>query len=150
MREWSSRGRTSASTDPEHGMSAVARDQLTDWIEQLTRIETEVRLVLEPLSEAQFAWRPGPDRWSAGECLDHLAITSGLILDRVRPALERARAEGIKGEPPFAYGWLGGWFVRTMEPPGSRGMRSPPNFLPSAQAPKPAVLGRFVAVQEEF
>ena len=130
-------------------MTYPERDQLNNWIDELERIDQDVRLRLEPLSEPQFAWRPGEGRWSVGECLEHLAVTSGLMLRKVRPALERARAEGVKGGPPFEYGWLGGWFVRAMEP-GKRRMKAPGNFAPPSGTPKSAVLGRFAAVQQEF
>jgi hypothetical protein len=130
-------------------MTYPERNQLNDWIDELGRIDQDVQLRLEPLSEAQFVWRPGEGRWSVGECLEHLVVTTGLMLGRVRPALERARAEGVKGNPPFKYGWLGGWFVRAMEP-GQRGMTAPKNFAPPSGTPKSAVLGRFAAVQEDF
>ena len=130
-------------------MTYPERNQLNNWIDELGRIDQDVGLQLEPLSDGQFAWRPGEGRWSVGECLEHLALTTGLMLGKVRPALERARAEGIKGEPPFRYGWLGGWFARAMEP-GKRGMKAPDNFAPPSGNPKPAVLGRFAAVQQEF
>ena len=130
-------------------MTYPERDQLNNWIDELGRIDQDVRLQLEPLSDAQFGWRPGEGRWSVGECLEHLAITTGLMLSKARPALERARAEGVKGAPPFKYGWLGGWFVRAMEP-GKRGMSAPKNFAPPSGTPKSAVLGQFMAVQREF
>jgi hypothetical protein len=130
-------------------MTYPERNQLNDWIDELGRIDQEVQLRLEPLSEAQFVWRPGEGRWSVGECLEHLVVTTGLMLGKVRPALERARAEGVKGNPPFRYGWLGGWFVRAMEP-GQRRMTAPQTFAPPSGTPKSAVLGRFAAVQEDF
>ena len=126
------------------------RNQLTDWLDELFRVEQEVRLELEPLSEAQFSWRPGPNRWSIGECLNHLAITSGLMLERVRPALEQSRTEQRTGQPPFKLGLLGGWFARMMERPGKRPMAAPGNFVPPSDVPKPQVLAAFYAVQEKL
>ena len=131
-------------------MVSPVRTQVTEWLNQLFLVDRDVRLQLERLSEEQFQWRPGPGKWSVGECLNHLAITTGLVVPNLRAALDRGRVEGIKGEPPFQYGWLGGWFVRAMETPGKRGMRAPGNFVPPAGLPKSAVLGRFAAVQQEF
>lgn len=135
-------------------MTSPTRTQVDDWLDQLFRIEQDVRLELEPLSEAQFAWQPGPGRWSIGECLDHLAITGSLALGNMRPTLDHGRVEGVTGQGPFKYGLLGGWFVRMMEPipPGKRGMKSPPNFVPppTERAPKSAVLGKFYAMSEEL
>jgi len=131
-------------------MTSPERDQRTDWLAELSRIDQEVRLELDPLSEAQFAWRPGPGRWSIGECLEHLGITTALAVRGIRAALEQGRAAGKTGMPPFKFGWLGGWFVRAMEQPGKRGMGSPPNFVPPAGTAKAAVLERFSGAQREL
>jgi hypothetical protein len=131
-------------------MTSPVRNQISDWLDELFRVDQDVRLHLERLSEEQFQWRPAPGKWSVGECLNHLAITTGLVVPNIRAALDRGRVEGIKGEPPFEHGWLGGWFVRAMETPGKRGMRAPANFVPPAGLPKSAVLGRFAAVQQEL
>ncbi len=131
-------------------MTSPERDQRTDWLDELFRVEQDVRLDLEPLSETQFAWRPGPERWSIGECLEHLGITTGLAVRGIHAALERGRAAGKWGGPPFRFGLLGGWFVRAMEQPGKRGMTAPANFAPPVGTPKAAVLERFSIAQREL
>ena len=131
-------------------MTPPERDQLTNWEDALFRIEQDVRLDLEPLTDAQFGWRPGPGRWSVGECLNHLAIATGLMLERVRPALERGRAEQRTGMPPFGLGMVGGWFTRLMEAPGKRPMPAPGNFVPPSDAPKAQVLAAFRAVEQKL
>lgn len=131
-------------------MTSAQHNQLTDWGDELFRIEQDVRVELEGLSDAQFSWRPGPNRWSIGECLNHLAITTGLMLERVRPALERGREEQRTGVPPFKLGRLGGWFAKLMEQPGKRPMTAPGNFVPPSDVPKPQVLAAFYAVQEKL
>jgi hypothetical protein len=131
-------------------MTAPERNQLTDWEDELFRVEQNVRLELEPLTDAQFGWRPGPARWSVGECLNHLAIATGLMLERVRPALERGRSEQRAGAAPFKLGLVGGWFARLMEQPGKRPMPAPGNFVPPSDVPKPQVLAAFYAVEQKF
>lgn len=131
-------------------MTSPPRDQRTGWLDELLQIEEEVRLELVPLSEAQFAWRPGPGRWSIAECLEHLGVTTGLAVQGIRGALERGRAAGRTGSPPFKFGLLGGWFVGAMERPGKRGMTAPVNFVPRAGTPKPAVLECFSRAQREL
>ncbi len=131
-------------------MTSPERDQLTDWEEELFRIEQDVRLHLEPLSEAQFGWRPGPGRWSVGECLNHLAIATSLMLEGVRPALERGRAGQRTGVPPFRLGMVGGWFARLMEAPGKRPMPAPGNFVPPSGAARAEVLAAFRAVEQKL
>src|SRR6185503_1124101 len=128
-------------------MTNAAHDQIDEWLAELEGIELEVLRNLEPLSDDQLNWRPGPGRWSIAECLEHVAITTSLMLEQVRPAVERAKAAGTKGGAgPYAFGPIGGWFVRMMETPGKRPMPAPKNFIPaSAGLSKSAVLGRFAA-----
>jgi hypothetical protein len=125
--------------------------QIDGWLGELDAIEREVLLNVEPLRDDQLNWRPGPGRWSIAECLEHVAITTTLMLAQVRPALERAKAAGKKGTGPFRYGLVGGWFVRMMETPGKRPMPAPGNFVPaSAGLSKSAVLGKLAGAVQEF
>lgn len=124
--------------------------QLDRWPEELLLIEQEVRRDLGQLSAEQFTWRPAEGKWSVAECLDHLAVVTGLMLEKARPVLAQARAEGKTGQGPYRYGLLGGWFVRMMEKPGKRPMPAPKNFVPGSHLEKAMVLARYAAVMQEF
>src|SRR5688572_26749628 len=127
----------------------VAPNQITEWEEALRRIRIDSDALADSLSPAQFNWRPAPGKWSVGECFDHLAIATGLMLSRVRPVIDRGQVKGIMGKPPFRYGMLGGWFVRMMETPpvpGKRPMPSPKNFAPASGMPKAEVMARYHSV----
>ena len=41
-----------------------------------------------PLSVEQLRWRPGPQRWSIAECLDHLNITLGFYLPKIDKTIQ--------------------------------------------------------------
>ena len=130
-------------------MVSPPRNQIADWEEALHQIETDSDALTRDLTPAQFNWRPAPDKWSVGECFDHLAIATGLMLSKVRHVIDRGQVEGIMGTPPFRYGMLGGWFVRMMETPpvpGKRPMPSPKNFAPSSGTPKAEVMARYHSV----
>ena len=132
-------------------MVSPVRTQIGDWLNELFLIEQDVRLRLEPLTEEQFTWRPGPGKWSIAECLDHLTTATTLMLGKVRPALERARVEGITpAEGPYAYGWLGRKFVALMERPGKRPLPAPRNFVPASGLAKRAVLEKFAGAMGEL
>jgi len=131
-------------------MAVAAANQLDQWLEQLAAIEGDAHQLLDGLSDAQLGWKPAPERWSIAECVEHLVITTGLTLRNAGPALERGRAERIQGEPPFRFGWLGGWFVRMMETPGRRPMLSPVNFVPKGNLPARELRERFFATQQEL
>jgi tetratricopeptide (TPR) repeat protein len=70
-------------------MTVPLGSAIEDWLDQLASIQQDVGQNFEPLTEVQFAWRSGQGKWSVGECLLHLAITGGLMLGKVRPAIDR-------------------------------------------------------------
>ena len=124
---------------------------VSDWEAELLRIRQESEWLAEPLSEEQFNWRPGPERWSVGECFEHLAIATGLMLEKVKPEVERGRREGVTGQPPFRFGLIGGWFVSMMEkPPGKRRMSAPGNFVPPSGTPRAQVLRNYFTVLDDL
>lgn len=132
-------------------MVSPQRSQLDEWEAELHRIRQESVSLSETLTEAQFDWKPGPERWSVAECFDHLAIATGLMLERVNHAVAQGRLKGITGTPPFRYKMMGGWFVAKMEkPPGKRPMHMPANFTPGSGLSKAAVMDRYLAVLDDF
>lgn len=112
----------------------------------------QARRLVEGLSDAQLNWRPAPGAWSIAECLDHLRVTADEILAELDPAMERARARGRTGSPPFRYGWVGSWFVRAVGPrtERSRKMPSPRIYRPVSEHAGDRVLPAFVELQERL
>lgn len=132
-------------------MVPSVKNQVSEWEEELLRILHESDWLTEHLTDEQFNWRPGPGRWSVGECFDHLAIATALMLEQVKPEVERGHRDGLKGTPPFPYGLMGGWFVRMMEkPPGKRAMHMPSNFTPASGMPKATVMRKYLTVVDDF
>ena len=69
-------------------MASPQPNQIAAWEEALHQIRSDSDALVHDLTPAQFNWRPAPDKWSVGECFDHLAIATGLMLSRARPVIE--------------------------------------------------------------
>jgi len=110
----------------------MAGSEVQEGIERARALADRARAVLENLTEEQVHRRPGPERWSVGECFDHVNRTNRFYLDALEPAVRRARAEGRTAEGPFRYGWFEEWFVRQSSPPVTRRFRAPKLFVPRA------------------
>ncbi|HYY97319.1 MAG TPA: DinB family protein, partial [Pyrinomonadaceae bacterium] len=54
----------------------VKKGELGGLIEELGAVTTEAREVFGGLSAAQLNWKPSPERWSVGQCFDHLIATN--------------------------------------------------------------------------
>ncbi len=98
-------------------MPAQEYPEIAALEEALDATERDARAVVSGLSEQAGCWRPKPGAWSVAECLDHLATASRVYLDAMRPPAERALASGRRRRRPAMPGVIGGWFVRTFEPP---------------------------------
>src|ERR1700694_29844 len=126
--------------------------ELETMLEQLEAIKTDGQAVTAGLDDARSNWRPGPERWSIAECLQHLNVA----VTRTLPAFDRAIAEGRSKQRtapgPFRYGWFSRWMVRSMEPPPKRRMGTFPIFALPAGATYAAaqVLAEVLAVRDRL
>ena len=77
----------------------------------------DARALVSALSESQGTWRAHPGAWSVAECLDHLATGHRVYLAAMQPPAERALATGRRRRGPALPGLIGGWFVRSLDPP---------------------------------
>jgi hypothetical protein len=114
-------------------------------------IERDARALVSGLSETFGAWRPDTDSWSVAECLDHLAIANRVYLQAMQAPAERALIDGRRRRRPARPGAIGGWFVRTLEPPVKPRFRTrAPHRIRPRRAPSLAdAATQFLASQEE-
>ena len=95
-------------------------------------VERDARTLVSGMTEELGSWRPAPRAWSVAECLDHLATANRVYLEAMRLPAERALADGRIRRRPAVPGLIGGWFVRSLEPPAKRllPMRAPRAIRP--------------------
>ena len=55
--------------------------------EKLSRLAVEVEEKLGGLSKKQLNWKPSPDVWSVGQCLDHLVVTNKQEIPAIKAGL---------------------------------------------------------------
>lgn len=95
---------------------------------------------------------PDPDSWSVVQILDHMNTAGWLLLTSLEDAIEKHQKNGPFGEPPFQYGVVSRWFVRTMRPSSGWTIPAPPVFEPSAPETlySNEVIEEFCALQTQF
>jgi hypothetical protein len=113
----------------------------------------DAEALIAGLTEAQAAWRPHPTAWSVAECLDHLAATNRGYLSAMQLAADSARrAKKFRQAGRSALpGFLGGWFVRSLEPPAKLKTKAPqaikPRTAPTLADSSAAFLASHAAAQ---
>lgn len=118
--------------------------QLEDLRVQLAHAQVEAERLTIGLSDAQLWQRPPDGGWSVGDCLAHLNLAGEPYLAKMRSAVLDARTRGRTGRGPFAFGVLGGRFVRSLSAESKSKFRAPKAWQPEPQAD---VLGRFGRLQ---
>jgi hypothetical protein len=78
-------------------LSANDRDRAVKYLESTKQKLTETT---KGLSQAEWNYKPGPDRWSVAEVLEHVAATQDALYDRVTNKVMKAgpreKAEDVK------------------------------------------------------
>jgi len=118
-------------------MSASARDT-NEFFDQLTNQVLALRVLahqrLRPLNSEQLNRRPGYDKWSAAQCLEHLNIVGGYYLPSLKARLRLAQASGSTAGAQVRSGWLGRYFTATSQRSNGLGdnlLRRPKQFAPT-------------------
>jgi hypothetical protein len=114
----------------------IRNPQLRALAERVEAARARARAVAGGLSKAQLDWRPGPDRWGVGQCLEHLLVSNERLEPSVREQLAALRA---RGGPAVYQGWKpgirGGFLIRAIDPAtGKRKLRTGRVFQPGPEA----------------
>lgn len=119
--------------------------------DQLCSVADEATRLVENLTDAQFNWKPAPDRWSIAECLDHLNVVGSLLLPKLQEAIRIGDQKNVTGNPPFRYGPFSRLFIRMNSPSGIK-LKTVKLYKPSGSSSleKTDVMERFLALQDEL
>jgi hypothetical protein len=100
------------------------------------------------LSVEQLNWKPRPESWSVGQCLEHLCLSGEVYLAPIARALNNRRPSPVEQITP---GWFGAWFIRNYIAPSAvtRKAVAPRKIKPVLSSVEPSVLDRFLAANRE-
>jgi hypothetical protein len=130
----------------------LMHSQLDDYQSGFIDFKDEATTLVADVDRSLLKAQPDPDTWSAVQCIDHLNTAGWLLLRSMEKNIQRARAEGPHGNPPFDYGFVSRWFVHVMEPSSGWTFDAPSLFEPDAPNTlyPNEVVDEFLALQGEF
>ena len=108
----------------------------SDFFDQLTNDLLVLRVMAQQrfrkLSAEELNRRPGPSRWSAGQCLEHLNIVGGYYLPSIARRISRAQARGSKPAPTAKQGYFGRHFIEAMRTSANvKALTTPQRYAPT-------------------
>ncbi len=94
------------------------------------------------LSEAQINWKPSEEKWSIGECLEHLAITHKLYTSQIKqlqPLFEDSSGDSNK----FKHTFSGRMILKYVDPNSTTRSKTFKVFKPSMKQINTNIIGSF-------
>jgi len=120
--------------------------------DELDATTTRLHALVDTMDDSAWRARPGTDRWSAAECIEHLNMTSRAYLPILRDALRDGRARGLTHQGGSNRMDLMGWFLAKMLEPPVKRMRvttSEPFAAPPV-APRAGVVSEYETLQRSL
>ncbi|MEI8167108.1 MAG: DinB family protein [Chloroflexales bacterium] len=121
--------------------------QLIPLFEQLTR---EIDRRLGHLSAIQLNWRPNPEEWSLGQCLEHLIIANRAYFVPLEQLLAGQKPTTIWERLPVAPALFARLLIDALEPAANRRVQAPKIFQPGQSAVERQILTTFAQQQQRM
>lgn len=128
-----------------------------DQTQQLRSIEVEfddaqawAHRLVDGLSETDWLRRSDPNRWSVGEQILHLNLTSRAYLPRLRAGLSEARERGLRSQGRYRRDFMGWFLAKGAEPPVRMKVKTTAPFIPKDLQPKLEAMRDFDAFQDDL
>ena len=128
---------------------AFHRESLPVLIDVAKQVPGEVRAEFGALGTDQLNWKPAADKWSVGQCFDHLLTSNSEyfpIFDRVLQGQKKTNTiwESLPGLPRL---W-GQMLIKSVSPDAARKQKAPKIFAPTTSAVDAGIIPRFIDQQE--
>ena len=129
----------------------VSAPDIKDLQDQLDAAESDARALVAGLGEERSGWRAEAGSWSVAECLDHLANANRVYLHAMKEPAIRAHEQGRFRRGPAVPGFMGRWFMRTLEPPVKSlfSMKAPRSIVPRVAPSLANAFASFTTSQDE-
>lgn len=132
------------------------QEQLAAIIGSLESAQTQLRRLTDKLPDTAWSKRPGPKRWSAADCVEHLNLTSRAYLPLLRDASLEARQLGAAPTRKYRRDPLGWFFSLMFGPLRHLGrfrvgrVKTTPPFEPKGGRSRDELLSEFVRLQADL
>jgi len=129
----------------------MRRPDTIDALLAALRAQTaEIRDLAASLDRGAFGARPGEAKWSAGEHLEHLALTNTIYARAIDEAIGAARERGLVGDGPYRGTIMGRMFLHALDPPPKMNVKTFKYLEPAKDLDPQQTIDRFVEAQHSI
>jgi len=124
-------------------------DKLKDLANDLEKTSDDVRNIFGSLSAEQLNWKPSQEKWSIGQCFDHLIAGNREMLSKIELKVRDRQSSTFFEKLPLLPRIFGPVVVKAVSPESARKVKNP-KILDPAESDIPAdVIERFLEGQEK-
>jgi hypothetical protein len=119
---------------------------LSSLIAAISQTAADAKSTFGNLSASQLNWKPSAERWSVGQCFDHLITSNKGYLPIIDDVL-KGRKQSVWESMPLLPGLAGKLLIKSLDPASTRKMKAPKSFEPSQSDISSSVINDFVDQQ---
>ena len=125
-------------------------EQLEKLIRNAGTIIDDARSTFGKLSSAQLNWKPSAERWSVGQCFDHLINTNEGYLPIIESVRTGTKKTTFWERLPVLPGLVGSLLIKSLDPASTRRVKAPKRFEPAHSNISATVIDDFAAQQNKI
>ena len=119
---------------------------LPSLIAAAKEVAAEAQSTFGGLSPAQLNWKPAAERWSVGQCFDHLLTSSKGYFPIIEDVL-KGRKQSVWESMPMLPGLAGKLLIKSLDPASTRKIKAPKRFEPAQSDISASVINDFIEQQ---
>jgi hypothetical protein len=130
--------------------ASQAVGRLGALLDELGAVTSDARGVFGGLSAAQLNWKPSPERWSVGQCFDHLIVTNRCFFADMERIASGTHKASLWGRVSPLSGVFGRLILGSLDPEKGRNTKAARVFQPASSDVAADVVEQFAGHQEEL
>ena len=123
---------------------------IKQWTEEANRIAQEVKNTFGHLHAEQLNWKPEPEKWSVGQCIDHLIVTNTTYFPTLKSIADRRKETTFWEKVPYLPGFFGKALIKSFQPDAQSKLQSPKAFKPAMSIIPADIIDHFANHQQEL
>jgi hypothetical protein len=124
-------------------LTSHQRDELAALAAQARATSAHVQARFGPLTAAQLNWKPAPDRWSVGQCLEHILTSDGKYFPTFETVRQGRYRKTVWQRMPGLPAFFGRMLIKTIDPANTRKSKAPAVFAPTTSEVSTDIVRRF-------
>src|SRR5678816_4463844 len=112
----------------------ISENSVGEIVNGLSGVSEDVKASFGKLTAEQLNWKPSPESWSVGQCLDHLNTTNRSYYRSFDEVINGSRITRFMERLPVLPGLFGNLLVKSLDPEATRKLKAPPAFQASSSS----------------